>query len=138
MVRRPSYIFPSSFGTTHSNTPPNNPLFTPSSSFAHPSLRILRPSPPTLLSHATELPDAENFLITIEQTQNLKLTMGGDISKQSILTGSKVGGSQVAINALEKFKMLQKGNVEFAKGLNIQEENTELIRSEVPSLVFVN
>jgi hypothetical protein len=137
MIRKPSYIFPSSPSTLQ-NTPPAHPvLFTPTSSFAHPALRALRPSPPMHRTGSDATSDIENFLSSLEQSQSLRITSGSQSYKPSLLKGS-VGASQHLVrilnqNALDRFKELEISNFEFAKELEVQAESVE--KSSVPGNV---
>ncbi|KAI8893543.1 autophagy-related protein 13-domain-containing protein [Globomyces pollinis-pini] len=122
IVRRPSYIFPSSPNTVSSTPLHNTPLlFTPTSSFAHSSVMK------QLNSHSNPIivqkpPEIEQFLSTIEQIQPLKITSGESV-KQSLLTGSRVESSQTIMSTLDRFKALKTSNDAFTKQIDLQQIN---------------
>jgi hypothetical protein len=101
MIRKPSYVFPSSPSTLQ-NTPPTHPLlFTPTSSYAHPVFRGLKTSPPMRRTGSDASSDVENFLAALEQSQALRITSGSESMKPSLLNSSKTHSSNQLVDLID-------------------------------------
>ncbi|KAJ3306979.1 autophagy protein 13 [Kappamyces sp. JEL0829] len=138
IVRKPSYIFPSSSPNTipPSSYSTHSPLlFTPTSSFAYPFLGKGTASgsinsPPAMNFRHDSLNEVEQFLSNIEQSQSLRIT-SGEIGKQSILKGSKVGTSSGPASALNRLRELRKENAAFTKQVDFQLGASTLQKSQL-------